>query len=132
MEDAAHDAEQEELDEARHDSFATFALDHLNDLIVRSGMEFHQDLAHNAHARFGSLAYERQRIEVLDDAPARLGKLVAVRSLAHLGFANIHPMVEQTLRCARFGFIGARTIERHHEQVAIRKRVHGLFQHGHG
>ena len=67
LENAARDAEQEKLDEARHNGLASLALDHVDDLVVRRGVELHQNLAHDADARLGALALQRQRIEVFHD-----------------------------------------------------------------
>ena len=67
LENAARDAEQEELDETRHNGLAALALDHVDDLVVRRGVELHQNLAHHADAWLGALALQRQRVEVFHD-----------------------------------------------------------------
>ena len=43
LEDAARRTEQEELDEPRHHGLAALALDDVDDLVVRRGVELHQD-----------------------------------------------------------------------------------------
>ena len=58
LEDGAGKPEQEELDESRNHGLAALALDLVDDLVVRRGMELHQDLADHADARLGALALQ--------------------------------------------------------------------------
>ena len=75
LEDAAGDAEQEELDEPGHHGLAALALDDVHDLVVGRGMELHEDLPHHAHAGLGALAGQRQGVEVLHDTAHRAAEL---------------------------------------------------------
>ena len=129
LEDAARNAEQEELDEPRHHGLAPFPLDHVDDLVVRRGVKLHEDFAHHADARFGSLALERQRIEVLDNLTDRALEAAVRLAGFQLALACGHPVVEQAIRATGFHLVGARAIEALHEHVAVLQRVHGLEQH---
>ena len=53
--------------ETRNHGLAALALDLIDDLVVRRGMELHEDLADHADARFGALALQGKRVEILHD-----------------------------------------------------------------
>ena len=92
-------------------------------------MELHENLAHHADARLGSLALKRQRVEVLDDLADRALEAAVRFAAFQLALARGHPVVEQAIRATGFHLVGARAIEALHEHVAVLQRVHGLEQH---
>ena len=108
----------------------SLTFDDVDDLVVRGGMELHQDLAHHTHTRLQPLAGQRQRIEVFYDAAHRLLELAALQATAQLRLARRHPVVEQAVRAAFLDLVRTRAVQRHHQQVAVEDGVRGLQQHG--
>ncbi len=92
-------------------------------------MELHQNFAHYANARFGALALQRQRVEILHDLFHRALEFAVFHSARKLAFAFGHPVVEEVVRRVRLDLVRARAIECHHEQVAVAQCVNGLQQH---
>ena len=56
--------------------------------------------------------------------------LLNAHALDDLLLARVHPVAVQRVGAARLHLVRARTVQRHHEQVAVRQRVDGLHEHG--
>ena len=92
-------------------------------------MELHQNLAHDADARLGALALQRQRVEVFYNLLHGALEFRTLHAARQLRLAFGHPVLEQVVGRAWLNLVGARAVERHHEQVAVAQRVHSLQQH---
>ncbi len=110
---------QEKVHHVGHNRFRAFALDRIDDLIVRRRMEFDEDFSDYADARFFD-RQKRERIEIVDDVFCEFVK-AAHRKRAQLNFRPAVPFFVKRVRRALHFFVGARAVQNAHEHVSYHR-----------
>ena len=117
---------QEKVHHVGHNRFRAFALDRIDDLIVRRRMEFDEDFSDYADARFFD-RQKRQRIEIVDDVFDKFVK-TADRKGAQLNLRPAVPFFVKRVRRPLHFFIGARPVQNAHKHVAYHRTHDESFE----
>ncbi len=125
--DLVRHAEQEEVDQPWDVCLAALALDDLDDLVVRRGVELDEYFADHADPRLRAVVSQGKRIEGLNRVLAKLVETRAIRMREDC-LGSSHEALIQALCRALPRLVRARAIQQLHDHIPINQAVEGMQQ----